>query len=109
MDRLKPKGAEVSPRSSVPLIVRIALFAAVFVSYAWFFQGGGWNQNSRFDVVRALVEFRTFEITKLSGNTGDVAEIEGRVYSNKPPGLAVLLAPAYAGIRVVQRALDFDP
>jgi 4-amino-4-deoxy-L-arabinose transferase-like glycosyltransferase len=30
--------------------------ATLFVSYAWFFQGGGWNQNSRFAQVRSIVE-----------------------------------------------------
>ena len=31
--------------------------------YAFFYQGGGWNQNARFDTVRALVERGNFEIT----------------------------------------------
>lgn len=36
--------------------LEIALFLTLFVAYAWFHQGGGWNQNVRFDQVRALVE-----------------------------------------------------
>lgn len=30
--------------------------ALLFAVYAWFHQGGGWNQNARFDQVRAVVE-----------------------------------------------------
>ncbi len=32
------------------------LFLATFLTFAWFHQGGGWNQNSRFAEVRAIVE-----------------------------------------------------
>ncbi len=42
--------------------------------YAFFYQGGGWNQNARFDTVRALVERGGFEITAFADNTGDVVE-----------------------------------
>ena len=38
------------------------LFLACFVAFAWFHQGGGWNQNSRFDEVRAIVEEGRFAI-----------------------------------------------
>ena len=38
------------------------LFAAAFVAFAWFHQGGGWNQNARFAMVRAVVEEGTFSI-----------------------------------------------
>lgn len=36
--------------------VRWLLFAIAFVSFAFFNQGGGWNQNSRFAMVRAVAE-----------------------------------------------------
>lgn len=32
------------------------LFTAAFIAFAWFHQGGGWNQNSRFALVRAIAE-----------------------------------------------------
>jgi hypothetical protein len=32
------------------------IFVLLLVTYAFFFQGGGWNQNSRFDQVRSIVE-----------------------------------------------------
>ena len=36
--------------------LQLLLFALSFVTFAWFHQGGGWNQNARFAEVRALVE-----------------------------------------------------
>lgn len=38
------------------------LFFASFLAFAWFHQGGGWNQNSRFAEVRAIVEEGRFAI-----------------------------------------------
>jgi hypothetical protein len=38
------------------------LFFACFLTFAWFHQGGGWNQNSRFSEVRAIVEEGRFAI-----------------------------------------------
>src|SRR5262245_56197948 len=37
----------------------VALFMLVLGAYGYFYQAGGWNQNSRFDLTRALVEQRT--------------------------------------------------
>ncbi|HSN91928.1 MAG TPA: hypothetical protein VLS93_11925, partial [Anaeromyxobacteraceae bacterium] len=36
--------------------------AIAFVAYAWFHMGGGWNQNARFAMVRAIVEEGTFSV-----------------------------------------------
>ncbi len=36
--------------------LQLLVFALSFVTFAWFHQGGGWNQNARFAEVRALVE-----------------------------------------------------
>jgi hypothetical protein len=38
------------------------LFAAIFLSFAYFHQGGGWNQNARFALVRSIVEEGNFSI-----------------------------------------------
>ncbi|MBM4184511.1 MAG: hypothetical protein FJ207_09815 [Gemmatimonadetes bacterium] len=38
------------------------LLAATFVAFAWFHQGGQWNQNARFALVRAIVEEGSFYI-----------------------------------------------
>src|SRR5205823_461698 len=42
--------------------LEILIFAATFFAFAYFNQGGGWNQNSRFAEVRAIAEQGTFAI-----------------------------------------------
>jgi hypothetical protein len=42
--------------------VELLLFTACLVVYAYFNQGGGWNQNARFAEVRAMAEQRRFAI-----------------------------------------------
>ncbi len=85
------------------------LFCVFALCYGYFFQGGGWNQNSHFDTIRALVEHGTTEITAYSRNTGDIGSIHGRVYSNKPPGLDYLGAPFYFVAYHLERAMGLDP
>ena len=42
--------------------LELLLFLATFFAFAYFHQGGGWNQNSRFAEVRAMVEEGRFAI-----------------------------------------------
>lgn len=77
------------------------LAAALFISYAYFFQGGGWNQNTRFALTRAIVEHRTLRIdqtARVSDRlvTGDYAERDGHLYSDKAPGASLTAVPAVA-------------
>ncbi len=88
---------------------RLVLAVTLFVFYAWFFQGGGWNQNARFDTVRALIEHGTADITVYAGNTGDVSFQGDRIFSNKAPGLALLGAPVYALLYAGETLLGIDP
>jgi hypothetical protein len=74
----------------------IPLFALVFGVYAYFYQAGGWNQNSRFDLTRAIVEQGTVAIDAFHENTGDKARRGAHWYSDKAPGLSWLAVPAYA-------------
>ena len=87
----------------------VGLFLLSFVTYAWFFGGGGWNQNAHFDLTRALVERQTFHIDGYRVNTGDIAwsnvSGEWHAYSNKPPGLPMLAAIPYFAIYHLERAL----
>ena len=97
------------PASS--LIKRRALLisALVFISYAYFYQGGGWNQNSRFDLVRAMVELGTLRIDAYHENTLDKAYYKGHYYSDKAPGLALLASPAAALARPLLHVIGIDP
>ena len=80
----------------------LPLFALVFGTYAYFYQAGGWNQNSRFDLTRAIVEQGTLSIDAFQENTGDKAQREGHWFTDKAPGLSVLAVPAYAVVHAVR-------
>jgi hypothetical protein len=85
--------------------IAVRLFVLAFVAYAWFFNGGGWNQNAVFDLTRAMVERRTFAVDGYHVNTGDLTTVRGENYINKPPGASLLAAIPYAPIYAVERAL----
>jgi hypothetical protein len=87
----------------------VLIVTVVFLSYAYFYQGGGWNQNSRFDMVRAIAEQNTLRIDAYHENTQDKALSSGHYYSDKAPGLALLALPVAAGARPGLRTLDIDP
>src|SRR5215210_4636827 len=83
-------------RSMTDRRVSVALFVLTFIAYAWFFNGGGWNQNAQFDLARALVERQTLHIDGYRVNTGDISwsavSGEWHAYINKPPGVSFLAA-----------------
>ena len=91
----------------------VALFALTLIAFAYFYQAGGWNQNSRFDLTRAIVEDGSLRIDRFERNTGDEACRDGdRVcakvprgrprpssyayYCDKAPGVSLLGVPAWA-------------
>lgn len=88
---------------------QVLLFCFFLLLYAYFFQGGGWNQNSYFDTIRAMVERGTMDIMAYARNTGDAAAFKGRVYENKLPGLALVGAPAYFVLYHLERSLGISP
>jgi hypothetical protein len=100
--------AELSVRAAVKPPVT-ALFALLFGVYAYFYQAGGWNQNSRFDLVRAVVEQGTITIDRYEANTGDDAVRDGRYYCDKAPGASVLCLPSYALMHVIAGSPDPVP
>src|ERR1043166_9383545 len=85
------------------------LGAALFISYAYFYQAGGWNQNSRFALVRAILERHTLQIDAYAAHTGDIALEDGHYYSAKAPGASLASIVPVAAARVVSRAAGVDP
>lgn len=81
----------------------------LLVSYAYFSQAGGWNQNSRFDLTRAIVEQGTTRIDAYVENTGDRALVNGHAYSDKAPGQALTSVPIAAAWRTLVLAAGGDP
>ncbi len=74
---------------------------AVFVSCAYFFQGGGWNQNAHFATTVAMVENGTMSLDRYRNSTGDLARAGAHVVSAKPIGTALFAIPAYLVARTV--------
>lgn len=80
----------------------VIVFVCAFVSFAYFLQGGGPNQNSRFDLVRAVVEHHTFVIDPYASNTIDKSQRGGHFYSDKAPGLSFAAVPLYAAYHALR-------
>jgi hypothetical protein len=87
----------------------ILLGAVSFLSFIYFYEGGGWNQNSRFDLLRAIVEKHTLQIDAYHENTGDKARYNGHYYSDKAPGQVFLAVPVALAARPALRVVGVDP
>jgi hypothetical protein len=83
------------PRLDAPTQREIILALALLLSYGFFQQVPAWNEYSRYDLVRALVEDGTTSIDRYHENTGDKALYNGHYYSDKAPGTAFLGVPVY--------------
>jgi hypothetical protein len=88
---------------------KAALFVLLFASYAYFYQAGGWNQNSRFNLVRAITNEHTLNIDPFQRSTGDKAFSNGHYYSDKAPGISLTAAPIVAFVRPILHAFGGDP
>jgi hypothetical protein len=89
--------------------IAILLGAVSFFSFIYFYEGGGWNQNSRFDLLRAIVEQHTLRIDAYHENTQDKAHFQGHYYSDKAPGLVFLAVPAAFAVRPAISLAGIDP
>ena len=85
--------------------LRLALFVLLFVSFAYFYQAGGWNQNSRFALVRAITNEGTLNIDPFQLSTGDKALFQDHYYSDKAPGIALMAVPVVGLARPIYRTL----
>jgi hypothetical protein len=81
----------------------------VLLPQLWIFQGGGWNQNSRFALARSLVLRGSVRIDADADTTSDIAVRGGHVYCDKAPGVSFLAAAALAVVGPIAAALGVDP
>src|SRR6185295_5846805 len=88
---------------------RLPLFTVLFVSYAYFYQAGGWNQNSRFNLVRAITNDHSLRVDPYHRSTGDLAVFEGHYYSDKAPGLSLTAVPVVIAGRAILAVRGGDP
>ena len=89
--------------------VAVLLGGLSFFSFIYFYEGGGWNQNSRFDLLRAIVEKHTLEIDAYHENTEDKAHYAGHYYSDKAPGLVYVAVPFAYATRAALKLSGVDP
>src|SRR4051812_18092871 len=87
----------------------VALLVIVCAScFAYFYQGNGWSSNAHFATIRSIVEHRTFRIGQFASRTGDVSIVDGRTYSNKPPGVAIIGAAPYALLATIEQTVGLE-
>jgi hypothetical protein len=81
--------------------VDVLLFFLLVSVYAYTFpRWADPNQNSRLNMIVAVVEDRTFKIDAYVSNTVDYAKVGEHYYSDKAPGTAFLGIPVYAVMKV---------
>jgi hypothetical protein len=87
----------------------LLLFSVIFLSFIYFYEGGGWNQNSRFDLLRAVLERHTLRIDAYHENTQDKAHFRGHYYSDKAPGVVFAALPIAIGTKAALRVVGIRP
>jgi hypothetical protein len=97
------------PENSSQWKVASLLGVVLFLSFIYFYEGGGWNQNSRFDLLRAIVERHTLTIDAYHENTQDKAHFRGHYYSDKAPGLVFVAVPFALAARPMLRMTGVEP
>ncbi len=96
-------------KSSARWKLALLLGSVTFFSFIYFYEAGGWNQNSRFDLLRAIVERHTLRTDAYYQNTEDRALVAGHYYSDKAPGLVFLAVPFALAARPAMRIVGIDP
>jgi hypothetical protein len=74
----------------------LKLFIFFFIIYSLFVHWVGWDETSRFDLTRAIVEEKTINIDQYKDNTGDRAYFKNHYYITASPGSSFLSVPMYA-------------
>ncbi len=85
------------------------MFLLIAFTYAYFHQGSDPNQTSRLALIHAMVERGAVDITPARAMTLDKGGFRGKAYSDKAPGVALLVAPAYAIMRFTDRLAGPSP
>jgi hypothetical protein len=89
----------------------ITIFVLLAFILGYFYQGSSWNENSRFDLIFAIVQEGRLAIDSFQNqpgmDTGDKAYFNGHYYSDKAVGPAVIGAILYAPMYWLGRNSNF--
>ncbi len=77
------------------------IFLSLLILYFFFLQWYGWNEESHFALVRAIVDEKRFEIDSFANQTGDRAFFKNHYYTDKDPGLAFLSSFPYSTWKLI--------
>jgi hypothetical protein len=82
----------------------LRVFLLTFVVYAYFMpRWADWNIDSRFDLVRSMIDHASLTIDPYHWNTWDKAVDKGHYYSDKAPGSAVLGSAVYSVFKLARQ------
>ena len=96
------------------------IFLTFFIIYLCFARFEPWNDTSKLDLTRAIVDEHRFEIdsyindtennivTSDISDTGDRTYYKGHYYSDKPPGASFLTIPVYVFFKLFFGMPDTD-
>jgi hypothetical protein len=73
----------------------VIIFLITLLFYGYFIRPGDWNIDSRFALVKAIVEEGRLTIDSYEFDTGDKAYVNGHYYSDKAIGASILGALVY--------------
>ena len=88
--------------------ISIAIFFILLFVYSYSHAGGGWNPDSRLNVLHSLVKHKSIAIDMYHENTGDKSFYNGHYYSDKAPGTAALALPAFLVATLILNSVDID-
>jgi hypothetical protein len=71
------------------------IFLSFLVIYSYFSVWIGFNENSRFALVRSIVDDNKLEIDNYADETGDRAFFNNHLYTEKSPGGSLIAIPSY--------------
>jgi hypothetical protein len=88
----------------------LIIFCLLAFIFAYFYQDGGWNGNSRFDLIFSIVQEGRLTIDTFQNqpgtDTGDKSYVNGHYYSDKAIGPAVVGAVLYEPLYWIKRIFN---
>src|SRR3989338_3365081 len=81
--------------------IDVKLFLTFFIVSLFFIRWSGWSEDSRFALIKSIVENQKLEIDDNANTTGDRSFYNGHYYTDKAPGQSILGAQLYFSLNLV--------